>query len=132
MQARTLSAGLLFSNDNEQYYTELDTLSVVMPARHCFIALSPLYAVVPWRQMAIRRRSVVYFLNNITTKGASTMIARIMLILLCLGILSTVNGCYIEPYPYGYYAPRPYVYAYPRAYVYAYPYRYYRPYYYPY
>jgi hypothetical protein len=58
------------------------------------------------------------------------MVARILLILLCLGILSTVNGCYIEPYPYGYYAPRAYVY--PRSYVYAYPYRYYGPYYYPY
>jgi len=75
---------------------------------------------------------VVYFLNNITTKGAATMVARILLVLLCLGILSTVNGCYIEPYPYTYYAPRPYVYAYPRSYVYAYPYRYYGPYYYPY
>ena len=60
------------------------------------------------------------------------MVARTLLILLCLGILSTLNGCYIEPYPYGYYAPRPYVYAYPRAYVYAYPHRYYSPYYYPY
>ena len=49
-----------------------------------------------------------------------------------LGILSTVNGCYVEPYPYGYYAPGPYVYAYPRPYVYAYPSRYYIPYYYPY
>jgi len=56
------------------------------------------------------------------------MVARIWLILLCLGILSTLNGCYIEPYPYGYYAPRPYVYAYPRSYVYAYPHRYYSPY----
>jgi hypothetical protein len=60
------------------------------------------------------------------------MVARILLILLCLGILSTVSGCYIEPYPYGYYAPRPYVYAPPRAYVYAYPRRYYSPCYYPY
>ena len=60
------------------------------------------------------------------------MLARILLILLCLGILSTVNGCYVEPYPYGYYAPGPYVYAYPRPYVYAYPPRYYVPYYYPY
>ncbi len=42
------------------------------------------------------------------------MVARIWLILLCLGILSTLNGCYIAPYPYAYYAPRPYVYAYPR------------------
>ena len=57
------------------------------------------------------------------------MVARILLILLCLGILGTVNGCYVAPYPYGYYAPRPYVYAYPRAYVYAYPPRYYGPYY---
>jgi len=75
---------------------------------------------------------VVYFLNNMTTRGVSTMVARILLTLLCLGILSTVNGCYIEPYPYGYYAPRPYVYAPPPAYVYAYPRRYYSPYYYPY
>jgi hypothetical protein len=75
---------------------------------------------------------VVYFLKNMTTRGVSTMVARILLVLLCLGILGTVNGCYIEPYPYGYYAPRPYVYAYPRAYVYAYPRRYYSPYYYPY
>ena len=60
------------------------------------------------------------------------MVARILLPLLCLGILSTLNGCYIAPYPYGYYAPRPYVYAYPRSYVYAYPPRYYVPYYYPY
>ena len=60
------------------------------------------------------------------------MVARILLILLCLGVLSTINGCYVEPYPYTYYAPRPYVYAYPRAYVYTYPHRYYRPYYYPY
>ena len=36
------------------------------------------------------------------------MVARILLTLLCLGILSTLNGCYIAPYPYGYYAPRPY------------------------
>jgi hypothetical protein len=60
------------------------------------------------------------------------MVARVWLILLSLGMLSTLSGCYIEPYPYGYYAPRPYVYAYPRAYVYAYPRRYYVPYYYPY
>jgi len=60
------------------------------------------------------------------------MVARLWLILLSLGMLITLNGCYIEPYPYGYYAPRPYVYAYPRAYVYAYPRRYYVPYYYPY
>jgi hypothetical protein len=59
------------------------------------------------------------------------MVIRILLILLCLGILSTLNGCYIEPYPYGYYAPRPYVYAYPRSYVYVYQHRYYSPYYYP-
>jgi len=57
------------------------------------------------------------------------MITRIMLIFLCLGILSTVSGCYVEPYPYGYYAPRPYTYVYPRSYGYAYPYRYYAPYY---
>jgi hypothetical protein len=37
----------------------------------------------------------------------------ILLILLCVGILSTVTGCYVAPYPYGYYAPRPYVYVYP-------------------
>ena len=36
-----------------------------------------------------------------------------LLILLCVGILSTVTGCYVEAYPYGYYAPRPYVYVYP-------------------
>ena len=60
------------------------------------------------------------------------MVPRMLLILLCLGILSTLNGCYIAPYPYGYYAPRPYVYAHPQAYVYAYPRRYYVPYYYPY
>lgn len=74
---------------------------------------------------------MVYFLNDITMKGASTMVERILLILLCLGILSTLNGCYIEPYPYGYYAPRPYVYTYPRSYIYTYPYRYYGYYYYP-
>ena len=56
------------------------------------------------------------------------MVTRLMFILVCLGILCAVNGCYIEPYPYGYYAPPPYVY--PRAYVYRYPYRYYAPYYY--
>jgi hypothetical protein len=75
---------------------------------------------------------MVYCLNNMTTKGASTMVVRILLILLCLGILSTLGGCYIEPYPYGYYAPRPYVYAYPRSYIYVYPYRYHGYYYYPY
>ena len=75
---------------------------------------------------------MVYFLNNMTPKGASTMVARILLILLCLGILSTLSGCYIEPYPYAYYAPRPYVYAYPRSYIYVYPHRYYGYYYYPY
>jgi len=56
------------------------------------------------------------------------MVTRILLILLCLGILSTVSGCYIEPYPYGYYAPRPYVYTYSRYYGYGYPYWYYAPY----
>ena len=56
------------------------------------------------------------------------MMIRIWLILLCLGILSTVNGCYVEPYTYGYYTPRPYVYAYPQSYVYGYPRRYYAPY----
>jgi len=55
------------------------------------------------------------------------MVTRILLLLLCLGILHTLTGCYVETYPYGYYAPRPYVYAYPRHYVYAYPYRYYAP-----
>ena len=37
----------------------------------------------------------------------------ILLILLCVGILSTVTSCYVAPYPYGYYAPRPYVSVYP-------------------
>jgi hypothetical protein len=60
------------------------------------------------------------------------MVARLWLILLSLGMLSILNSCYVEPYPYGYYAPRPYVYAYPGAYVYTYPRRYYVPYYYPY
>src|SRR5262252_1214877 len=55
------------------------------------------------------------------------MVMRMLFILLCLGILSTLNGCYVEPYPYGYYAPRPYAYVYPRPYTY--PYRYYAPYY---
>ena len=40
----------------------------------------------------------------------------ILVILLCVGILSTVTGCYVEAYPYGYYAPRPYVYVYPHRY----------------
>ena len=56
------------------------------------------------------------------------MMIRILLILLYMGILTTLNGCYVETYPYGYYAPRPYVYAYPRAYGYVYPHRYYAPY----
>ena len=55
------------------------------------------------------------------------MVRRMIVILLCLGTLSTLTGCYVDPYPYGYYAPRPYVYAYPRSYVYAHPYRYYVP-----
>jgi len=46
------------------------------------------------------------------------MITRILLILLCLGILSMVNGCYVETSPYGYDAPRPSVSVYPRPYVY--------------
>jgi len=29
------------------------------------------------------------------------MMTRILLILLCLGVLSTVNGCYFDPAPYG-------------------------------
>ena len=29
------------------------------------------------------------------------MVTRILLILLCMGILHTVNGCYVDPYPYG-------------------------------
>ena len=33
------------------------------------------------------------------------MVARIIVIFLCLGILGTVNGCYSDPYPYGTYAP---------------------------
>ena len=78
--------------------------------------------------MAIGRRGMVYFLISMITRGVRTMVIRIWLILLCLGILSTVNGCYVEPYPYGYYAPRPYVYAYPQSYVYGYPRRYYAPY----
>ena len=78
--------------------------------------------------MATGRRSVVYFFKSMITRGVQTMVTRILLILLCLGILSTVNGCYVEPYPYGYYAPRPYVYTYPRYYGYGYPYRYYAPY----
>jgi hypothetical protein len=54
------------------------------------------------------------------------MVTRILLVFLCLGILSMVSGCYVEPYPYGYYAPSPYVYyGYPGPYVYRYPYRYY-------
>jgi len=60
------------------------------------------------------------------------MVTRILSILLLLGILGTLNGCYVEAYPYGYYAPRPRVYAYPRAYSYTYPHRYYVPYYAPY
>lgn len=55
------------------------------------------------------------------------MVTRLLLILLCVGILHTLTGCYVEPYPYGYYRHRSYVYAYPRPYVYRYP-RYYAPY----
>ena|SRR6266446_4782666 len=80
--------------------------------------------------MATGRRDVVYFLTSMIMRGVQTMVIRILLILLCLGILSTVNGCYVESYPYGYYAPRPYVHAYPQSYVYEYPRRYYAPYYY--
>lgn len=29
------------------------------------------------------------------------MVKHIMLIILCLGVLSTVTGCYVEPSPYG-------------------------------
>ena len=29
------------------------------------------------------------------------MVTRILLILLCMGILHTVNGCYVDPSPYG-------------------------------
>ena len=29
------------------------------------------------------------------------MVTRLMLILLCLGVLSTVTGCYVEPTAYG-------------------------------
>ena len=29
------------------------------------------------------------------------MVTRLMVIFLCLGILSTVTGCYVEPTPYG-------------------------------
>ena len=29
------------------------------------------------------------------------MMTRLVLIVLCLGILPTVSGCYVEPYPYG-------------------------------
>jgi len=29
------------------------------------------------------------------------MVTRILLIFLCLGILHTVNGCYVDPSPYG-------------------------------
>ena len=56
------------------------------------------------------------------------MVTRMLWMLVLLGILSPLHGCYVEPYPYGYYAPRPYAYAYPRPYVYAYPRRYYAPY----
>ena len=78
--------------------------------------------------MATERRSVVYFLKSMITRGVPTMVTRILLIFLCLAILSTINGCYVETYPYGYYAPRPYAYAYPRYYGYGYPHRYYAPY----
>ena len=29
------------------------------------------------------------------------MVTRLMVIFLCLGVLSTVTGCYVEPAPYG-------------------------------
>jgi len=29
------------------------------------------------------------------------MVTRILLIFLCLGMLHTVTGCYVDPYPYG-------------------------------
>jgi hypothetical protein len=41
------------------------------------------------------------------------MVTRLLVILLCLGILQTFTGCYVETRPYRYYAPRPYVYVYP-------------------
>jgi len=49
------------------------------------------------------------------------MLTRLLLTLLCLGVLHALTGCYVEPYPYRYYAPR--AYTYPRPYGYAYPYR---------
>ena len=36
----------------------------------------------------------------------------ILLILLCVGILSTVTSCYVAPYPYGYYDYGPRYYRY--------------------
>ena len=57
------------------------------------------------------------------------MVRRMMFLLLCLGILGTLNGCYVEPYPYGYYESQSYGYTYPRSYVYTYPrWYYYAPY----
>jgi hypothetical protein len=51
------------------------------------------------------------------------MVTRLLLMLLCLGVLHTLTGCVVEPGPYGYHAPRPYAYVYPRPYGYVYPYR---------
>jgi hypothetical protein len=53
------------------------------------------------------------------------MITRPLLILLCLGLVSTVTGCYVAPAPYGYYAPRSYGSVYPGPSVYAASRRYY-------
>lgn len=47
-----------------------------------------------------------------------------LLIFLSLGMVSTLTGCYVAAYPYGYYTRRSYVYAYRQPFVYAYPYRY--------
>ena len=51
--------------------------------------------------------------QSMALRGVTTMRTWILLILLCVGILSAVTGCYVAPYPYGYYAPRPYVSVYP-------------------
>src|SRR5215471_7346142 len=56
-----------------------------------------------WRQHAGEHGMIfALFLvcTNVHYKGVHTM-KRILLTLLCLGVLGTVTGCYVDPAPYG-------------------------------
>jgi hypothetical protein len=66
----------------------------------CPVDSSYLFYYVPPARLLRKEMSGKTLAEDTKTREEHIMITQILMILLCLGVLSTVNGCYEEPSPY--------------------------------